>query len=145
MSPIALQTVINRISDGFIVVDTDMNIIEFNKTYVDNFITLPACSAAKISIQFEESDRSNLSADQYRELILSAAEAESTLVKDIEVDAGDSKQYYTVEFTPIIQWDRCTAVILLFKNITQHIRDMLKIQENQAILLERERLASLGR
>jgi signal transduction histidine kinase len=35
-------------------------------------------------------------------------------------------------------------VILLFKNITQHVRDMERIKENQAILLERERLASLG-
>jgi signal transduction histidine kinase len=33
---------------------------------------------------------------------------------------------------------------VLFKNISQHIRDMEKIHENQGILLERERLASLG-
>jgi len=145
VSPIALQAVINRISDGFIVVDTDMNIIEFNKTYVDNFHYITGLQRGEnFYTLLKSSDRSNLSAEQYRELILSAAEAESTLVKDIEVDTGDSKQYYTVEFTPIIQWDRCTAVILLFKNITQHIKDMLKIQENQAILLERERLASLG-
>jgi len=37
VSPIALQTVINRISDSFIVVDTDLNIIDFNKPFIDNF------------------------------------------------------------------------------------------------------------
>jgi two-component system sensor histidine kinase HupT/HoxJ len=145
VSPIALQTVINRISDGFIVVDMGMNIIEFNKTYVDNFHYFSGLQRGEnFYTMLNDADRSNLSAEQFRELIISAAEAGSTLVKDIEVETGESKQYYTVEFTPIIQWDRCTAVILLFKNITQHIKDMIKIQDNQAILLERERLASLG-
>jgi len=145
VSPIALQTVINRISDGFIVVDMGMNIIEFNKTYVDNFHYYNGLQRGEnFYTMLKEDDRSNLGPDQFRELILSAAEAGSTLVKDIEVEAEGSKQYYTVEFTPIIQWERCTAVILLYKNITQHIRDMIKIQDNQTILLERERLASLG-
>ncbi len=145
VSPIALQTVINRISDSFIVVDMDMNIIEFNKTYVDNFHYFSGLQRGEnFYTILKEADRSNLSADQYRELILSASEAGSTLVKDIEVETDGSNQYYTVEFTPIVQWERCNAVILLFKNITQHIKDMIKIQDNQAILLERERLASLG-
>lgn len=145
VSPIALQTVINRISDGFIVVDMDMNIIEFNKTYVDNFHYFSGLQRGEnFYTILKEADRSNLSADQYRELIISAAEADSTLVKDIEVETEDSRQYYTVEFTPIVQGDRCSGVILLFKNITQHIKDMIKIQDNQTIMLERERLASLG-
>ncbi len=145
VSPIALQTVINRISDGFVVVDLDMNIIEFNKTYADNFHHYLGLQRGKnFYTIIKESDRSTLSADQYRDLALSAAEAGSTLVKDIEVETDGSKQYYTVEFTPIVQLDKCSAVILLYKNITQHIKDMIKIRDNQAILLERERLASLG-
>lgn len=145
VSPIALQTVINRISDSFIVVDMDMNIIEFNRTYVDNFHYFSGLQRGEnFYTILKEANRSNLSAEQYRELIISSSEAGSTLVKDIEVETDGSKQYYTVEFTPIVQWERCSAVILLFKNITQHIKDMIKIQDNQAILLERERLASLG-
>ncbi len=145
VSPIALQTVINRISDSFIVVDLDMNIIEFNQTYIDNFHYFSDLQRGEnFYTMLKDSGRSNLTADQYRELIISASEANSTLVKDIEVEADGSTLYYTVEFTPIVQWERCSAVILLFKNITQHIKDMIKIQDNQAILLERERLASLG-
>jgi hypothetical protein len=37
ISPIALQTVINRISDSFIVVDTDMNVLDFNLPFAENF------------------------------------------------------------------------------------------------------------
>jgi hypothetical protein len=40
VSPIALQTIINRISDSFIVFDRDMNVIDFNQTFTDNFYYL---------------------------------------------------------------------------------------------------------
>jgi Signal transduction histidine kinase len=74
----------------------------------------------------------------------SALEANDIIIQDVVSEQNGVRQYYTVEITPIIQRGKCNAVILLFKNITQHVRDMEKIKENQAILLERERLASLG-
>jgi hypothetical protein len=37
VSPIALQTVINRISDSFIVLDKEMNVLDFNRTFMENF------------------------------------------------------------------------------------------------------------
>lgn len=36
------------------------------------------------------------------------------------------------------------ALVVLFKDVTQHVLDLQALQENQDILLERERLASLG-
>jgi signal transduction histidine kinase len=75
---------------------------------------------------------------------MEAAKTNTTLIKDIESEVDGQKKYYTVEFTPISQRGSVVGIILLFKNITQHVLDMQQIQENQAILLERERLASLG-
>jgi signal transduction histidine kinase len=77
-------------------------------------------------------------------MILSAAKKNTTLIKDFVIEIGGQKQYFTVEFTPISQRGRAVGIIVLFKNITQHIKDMEQIRENQSILLERERLASLG-
>jgi two-component system sensor histidine kinase HupT/HoxJ len=145
VTPIALQTVINRISDSFIVVDTELNIIDFNKPFIDDLHYFSALRKGENFYKIlEESNSFNLDAQQFRDMILGAAKINTTLVKDIESRVEGHKQYYTVEFTPIIQRGRSIGVILLFKNITQHVRDMEKIQENTAILLERERLASLG-
>ncbi|MGI5849774.1 MAG: histidine kinase N-terminal 7TM domain-containing protein [Christensenellales bacterium] len=145
VTPIALQTVINRISDSFIVLDTELNIIDYNEPFIDNFQYFPGLRKGENFYKIlQDSDGSNLGPKQFRDLILSAANVNSTLVRDFETEIGGSQQYFTVEFTPIVRRNRPIAIILLFKNITQHIKDMEKIRENQAILLERERLASLG-
>ncbi len=143
--PVALQTVINRISDSFVVVDPAFNIIDFNKPFTDNFLNFSGLRKGQNFYKMVgSSNNGDISADGFRALIGEVLETKKTLVKDLTIDAGDLKQYFTVELTPIVQRERCVAVILLYKNITQHIRDMEQIQENQAVILERERLVSLG-
>ena len=145
VTPIALQTVINRISDSFIVIDASMKIVDYNKPFADNFHNIfDLRKGGDFNTIIKDADCFSISPDELRRMIDVAASSSPTLIKDIEMEIDGVRQYFTVEFTPIVQRSRCVAVILLFKNITQHIRDMQKIQDNQSILLERERLASLG-
>jgi len=145
ITPIALQTIINRISDGFIVLDTNMNVLDFNQTFSSNFYYLNNIKkGVNLSNVTSEVGANQLGSKEFSEMAQSALESNSTIVKDVISELNGVIQYYTVEITPIFQRKECIAVILLFKNITQHILDVEKIKENQAILLERERLASLG-
>jgi two-component system sensor histidine kinase HupT/HoxJ len=145
VAPIALQTVINRISDGFVVIDTNYNIIDYNRTFEDTFKNISEIRKGGYfdrvignwARYFDDVQR-------IRDGIEKACVQNITIITDIVLTVDDNTEYFTVECTPIFQQNRCRAVILLFKNVTQHIRDMEKIKENQAILLERERLASLG-
>ena len=145
VSPIALQTVINRISDSFIVLDKDMNILDFNQTFTDNFYYLNNIKkGVNLRSINTEVGPNQLGPQQFSEMAKSALATNSIIMKDVVSELNGVVQYYTVEITPIFQRNVIVAVILLFKNITQHILDVEKIKENQAILLERERLASLG-
>ena len=145
ITPVALQTVINRISDSFIVVDANMMIIDYNKTFEDNFTYYTDLrKGANFHKILVAHGRSNIGADAFAQFTEQAVESGATLIKDIDIEGDGKKQFYTVEFTPIQQGRRTTSAVLLFKNITQHMRDMQQIQDNQAVLLERERLASLG-
>jgi len=145
VSPIALQTVINRISDSFIVLDKDMNVLDFNQTFTDNFRYLNNIKkGVNLGNVTAEVASNQLGPQDFSEMAVSALKTTSTIVKDVISELNGAIQYYTVEITPIFQRNVCVAVILLFKNITQHIHDVEKIKENQSILLERERLASLG-
>ncbi|MBT7121604.1 MAG: PAS domain-containing protein, partial [Clostridia bacterium] len=145
ITPVALQTVINRISDSFIVVDTEMNIIDYNKTFEDNFHYITNLQKGENFYKLLLSlDNADMGAEQFKDIVTSAAEANDTLIKDIDIEMDGKKQFFTIEFTPISQRGRNTAVILLYKNVTQQMNDMQQIQDNQSILLERERLASLG-
>jgi len=145
ITPVALQTVINRISDSFIVVDTEMNIIDYNKTFEDNFHYISDLQKGENFYKLlVDLDNANIGAEQFRDIVTNSAEVNVTLIKDIDIEIDGVKQFFTIEFTPIAQRGTNTAVVLLFKNVTQHMHDMQQIQDNQSILLERERLASLG-
>jgi signal transduction histidine kinase len=107
-----------------------MNIIDYNKTFEDNFHYISNLQKGENFYKLLlELDNSDMAAEQF---------------KDIDIEIDGKKQFFTIEFTPISQRGRNTAVILLYKNVTQHMYDMKQIQDNQSILLERERLASLG-
>lgn len=53
-------------------------------------------------------------------------------------------KYFTIEINSIFNKDVSLGILILFKDITQHKLDMKALKDNQDILVERERLASLG-
>ena len=145
VTPIALQTVINRISDSFVVVDPAYNVIDFNRTFTKTFERFADLRKGQNFIKITEGAKEfSISITGLRDLVDEAMKTRQTLERELVVGYDHLKQYFTIEFTPIVQRERCVAVILLLKDVTQHVRDMEQIRDNQAIMLERERLASLG-
>ena len=53
-------------------------------------------------------------------------------------------KYFTIEITTIMDKATLLGILVLFKDITQHKLDIQTIQDNQDMLMEKERLASLG-
>ena len=145
--PIALQTVMNRISDSFVVIDTDLNILDYNESFRRNFLVNTAVLTSgqkKVGDWLDDLKLSESQKEKLLRYIDVSAHADQTLSMDIDFMLGSEQRYYTVEFTSITNRNVCNAVIVLFKDITQHIMDLETIKKNQEILLERERLASLG-
>ena len=54
------------------------------------------------------------------------------------------KKTFEIEITPINSNGNSLGTLLLFKDITQHKQDMQTIKDKQNLLIESERLASLG-
>ena len=53
-------------------------------------------------------------------------------------------KFFTVEINNIMDKNNFLGILILFKDITQHKQDIQTIQNNQDMLMEKERLASLG-
>lgn len=142
--PIATQTVINRISDCFVVINRDMKLITYNEPFTNRFVN--RSSAKQSNMLNELLEGMPFTSDQVGEVcwnITNAFETRKIQMADISLP-GEEPLYYTVEYTPINEKGQNPVVVVLFKDITQHVLDLRALQENQAILLERERLASLG-
>ena len=145
ITPITLQTIINRISDSFIVVDANMNIVDFNAATVRNFPYWANIRTGENLFEaMKNAGQTRMDFERIRVAIEKALQTNTEVIDEVRYDFNEGMQCYTVEYTPISNKRKSTAVIILFKDITQHIKDMEEIKKNQDMLLERERLASLG-
>lgn len=161
--PIALQRIVDIISDSFIVVDAEYNIIDFNKTFVDTFGgTLHFRRKDNIIIILEEDKTMNVDSTLLINYFIKAVNSRESVLFEKQIICNDFDKFFSVEITPIFSEDKKKAgiraqefiksreksnligIIILLKDITEHKNNMQALKEQQAILLEQERLASLG-
>ncbi|MFO7635923.1 MAG: histidine kinase N-terminal 7TM domain-containing protein [Clostridia bacterium] len=143
--PIALQTIVDNISDCFLVINEDLRIIDYNNTFVVNFKPLFAISRKKNIMEILDSNKSvNIKIDGLVAVINKAREKREVVSFEKQIKTENFDKYFMVEITPIISNDTFLGTIILLKDITQSKKDLATIQRNHAILMEQERLASLG-
>jgi len=143
--PIALQNVVDHISDSFIVIDKDYYIIDYNKTFTDNFgniLKIKRKDNLTNLINIYKSTDKNISSLFN---LLKKAVAERTIVSfEKNIKIGSFQKYFLIEITPIVTQGIYLGTIILLKDISQAKKDLETIQRNYEILMEQERLASLG-
>ena len=143
VTPIALQKIVDRISDGYVVLDENNAITDFNKTFLDIFKLSPEDIRSKNFIKFlQQKDISSQALSKISQSIKRANATEKTV--SFEQQFVKIRKYFRIETTPINSDNNSLGTLFLLKDITQHKEDMETIKNNQDILMERERLAGLG-
>ena len=143
VTPIALQKIVDRISDGYVVLDDNNVITDFNKTFLDIFKLSPEDIRSKNFIRFlQQKDISSQALSKISQSIKRANATEKTV--SFEQQFVKIRKYFRIEITPINSDNNSLGTLFLLKDITQHKEDMETIKNNQDILMERERLAGLG-
>ena len=143
VTPIALQKIVDRMSDSFIVLNEENVITDFNKTFIDTF----ELDASKIrNSSFEDFFARNSYIKPYTEKFLSAIEEASKTDETILLakEAKIADKYFNIEINRIMSNNSYLGTLILLKDVTQHINDLKTIEANQDLLIEKERLASLG-
>jgi signal transduction histidine kinase len=147
VTPIALKKIVNIISDGYIVIDTEYRIVAYNNSIFKLFNN-------SIKISFDEDMRDTL--QTYYAQYLKAEELETicetihqtgkamSVEKHFQMPNYD--KYFSIEFSPVYtnNGNKAIGTIILFKDITRSRKDLEIIQESMAVMLERERLVTLG-
>lgn len=143
IAPIALQMVVNQISDSYVVLGVYNNVIDFNDTFVKTF------NLTKNKIKnknFNDLLIQVKTPDLYINKIMDSIKQVSNSNKIIhfEQEFKELGKIFEVEVTPIISNQNNIGTLFLFKDVTQHKKDVQTIKDKQNLLIERERLASLG-
>ncbi len=138
VSPIALERIVDRISDSYVVLN-DRNIItDFNKSFLSTF-NLDEQKIRNTNI-FDWDKSVHL--PRLKQSITSVSVSSKTVTFEAHVETID--KYFNVEISSIVNKGVFLGTLILFKDITQHIRDLETIHSNQDMLIEKERFASLG-
>lgn len=140
-TPIALQRIVDRISDSYIVLNTNYEISDFNKTFINTF---KIKDTAKIRGNSLSSILKNYNIDEPTFLDCFKKITNNDSTKSFELNVKDLKKSFNVEISSILNNGQILGILILFKDITQHKKDMETIKDNQNMLIERERLSSLG-
>ena len=143
--PIAHQTIIDNISDGFIIIDKKYKILEFNKVFHNQFrnvydikLKTDILELFK-TVNFYDENKESLS-DTIK---TSLANAQSEKIQTTAQLSGQTL-HFIIDKNPIFEKDQHVATIMLFKDITQKILNLEMIRENEARLLQAEKYSFLG-
>lgn len=140
ITPIALQRIVDRMSDSYLVINENNVITDFNKTFLDTFHFTASGVRNKDFCKLLEPTSTNL--DELTLTLEKAKKSPETFT--FERYFKSLNKHFHIEINNITSNGNFLGILILFKDITQHIEDMKTIQENQDLLIEKERLASLG-
>ena len=140
-TPIALQRIVDRISDSYIVINENYEVSDFNQTLVNTFNIEDTQDIRGKSFQHFLSE-CHLNSYMFKDHIDKIKDNDKTEI--FELFIKKISKYFNVEITSIVVNKQFLGILILFKDITQHVKDMQTIKNNQDTLMENERLASLG-
>ena len=140
-TPIALQKIVDRISDSYIVLNDDNMIIDFNQTFINTF-HMGNLRNENIFDIIKQNNFLNIEEERLKEVLKKVRKTTQTY--RFEKYASSIQKYFIIEINAIISDKNFLGTLILFKDTTQHMLDMKTIQDKQDMLMEKERLASLG-
>ncbi len=143
VAPIALQRIVDRISDSYIVLNENNKIIDFNQTFLDTFNAVSFDIRNKNLFELVESNKDlKINSNTLEKSLNEANNVDKTVV--LEKHFGKINKDFHIEINRIESRGNFLGTLILLKDITQHNIDMQTIKDNQDMLVEKERLASLG-
>lgn len=143
VAPIALQRIVDRISDAYIVIDEDNMITDFNETFLRIFnVSSNYVRNKNLFEVIKAYNDLNIDVSALNKSLNEIKISDKTVI--MEEHFSQINKYFHIEINRIESKGNFLGTIILLKDITQHTIDMQTIKDNQDMLVEKERLASLG-
>ena len=143
VTPIAMQRIVDRMSDSFLVVNEDGTVTDFNDTFLKTFKLTDTAVRNINLIKLVSSTKLEIFDETFIKSILEKTKStEETILVKREMKIKD--KYFNIEASGIFSKNSFLGTLILLKDVTQHVIDRNIIEDNQSMLMEKERLASLG-
>lgn len=134
--PVTLKSIVDNMSDAFVVLSADGTIADLNKTFVNKFKAFG-----------EIKDKDNLfdvlktadfiSLENIQKDIAEAIEKETTITKEYHIEKAQYDKYFEVDFQPVKSKDgtEYVATLILLRDVTQAKKDMEVMLKNESLVM----------
>lgn len=145
VTPMAMKMVINKMSEMYLVVDERLVILDYNEQFYNTFSPLINLKKQiSITDAMSSVNKTGVTAKSIGASIKECRDTLNTVYKDYEISKEGKVSYFSAEYSALIIDNKYYGCILLLRDVTQARKDMEEIKRNQNIIVERERLASIG-
>ncbi len=150
IKPLATQLVLDSISDSYMILSDSELIISYNKPFASIFSARYGLKEGRYlsDFQTESDDASNGVVYNLITAVRSCRSSLTSISYEQPIITKDGKNvfkaYYITDVSPVLSNGRFSGYVVIFKDVTQLKNSMQKLQDNQARMLEQERLAFLG-
>jgi signal transduction histidine kinase len=136
----ALDLIVNTISDSYVVIDNENIITGYNNSFLRTFgFSENILNTSIFSLKFKTK---NFQKDDIRVAVDLVKVKNSKITIDKHFEELD--KYFSIDFSPIIKNKSYVGTLIYLNDVTEKEKDKLQIQSNQNLIIEQERLASLG-
>lgn len=146
ITPVALETVTDTMSDAFVVISDDGTIVDSNLTFRKTFSKLEELSKEKNL--FELISKNQLfDIKKLKEIINQTKKSDTMKNVEYNFKYKDEEKFFEVDIHSIKakkNKNQYIGTLLLFKDITQHKLDIKEIEEKQEIIVKQGQLVSIG-
>ena len=143
LTPIALQRIVDRISDSYLILNEDDVVTDFNATFLTTFKLKNTNIRNKNIFDLISHGKEKLIDEKKLKNALNEVKNSSKTFY-IDKHFHSLNKYFHIEINTITANGNFLGTLILLKDTTQHMLDMQTIKDNQDMLMEKERLASLG-
>lgn len=142
--PIALQKIVDLISDSYIVVNEEQEIIDYNRTFLETFGDMVKIRRKEPLLNVLAAASVSFDQEKIAEIIGNTKLQKTHIDFEEHICGPDFDKHFVIEIIPIYSDKKHLGTILLFKDVTEYKHHIEIIKRNQEILMEQERMASLG-
>src|SRR5574344_67580 len=145
VTPVALSTVTDTMSDAFVVISEDGTIVETNLTFRNTFKDILDVTNDKNLFDVIK-DKKLFDIAKLIDLIDKVKQNHK--IEKVEYNLKyQNEKFFEVDIHPLKSkrdTTQCIGFLLLFKDITQHKLDIREIEEKQEIIVKQGQLVSIG-
>ncbi len=139
--PIAIRSIVDYISDSFVVIDYKNKILEMNKNFKREFGSIIKQNESDFSKVMNNDNFYNLK-NQISQMTSKGGTHQNTKFEQ-EFLINNTVRYFEIEIIHVYAHEQYIAILILFHDMTEHMQVIKLMEENAKQMIEKARLVSL--